>query len=90
MICENGAEALKAFENNAPIDLILLDIRLPDISGLEIAKKIREKNAGISIIAQTAHAMGDDRERCIRAGANDYISKPIDANNLLAMIRKHL
>jgi len=66
-----------------------MDIRLPDINGLEVTKKIREMNKEIPIIAQTAHAMGNDRKRCLEAGASEYISKPIDVDHLLYLINKY-
>ncbi len=90
VFAENGAEGLQAFEKKPSIDLILLDIRLPDINGIEIARRIREQNEKVPVIAQTAHAMGGDREKCIQAGATDYIAKPTDMEELLAMINKYI
>jgi PAS domain S-box-containing protein len=87
---ESGEEALKKVMESNHIDLILMDIRLPGASGIEITRKIREKDKEITVIAQTAHAMGDDREKCIQAGANDYIAKPIGVQNLLALLAQYL
>ena len=72
-----------------PVDLVLMDIMMPDMDGYETIKKIRQmKNFGeLPIIALTANAMKKDREKCIIAGASDYISKPIELNNLLSMMR---
>jgi PAS domain S-box-containing protein len=89
-LAETGKEAIKIYEENPSTDIILLDIRLPDILGLEVAKEIRKKNKSIPIIAQTAYAMGDDRESSLKAGCNNYISKPIDINLLLNMINDYL
>ena len=87
---QSGEEGYQAFRNNTDIDLILMDIRLPDISGMEIIKRIRETNNQVKIIAQTAHAMGDDRSLCLQAGADDYIAKPIKIDNLLKMMNQYL
>jgi len=89
-ISEKGGEGLKIFEQKSDIDLILIDIRLPDINGLELIRKIREQNSNVPIIAQTAYAMGEDRKTCLEAGANDYISKPIEINDLIAVVEKYL
>ena len=86
---EKGQEAIDFLKQENNIDLILMDIRLPDINGLEVTKKIREMNKEIPIIAQTAHAMGNDRKRCLEAGASEYISKPIDVDHLLYLINKY-
>lgn len=89
-IAETGNEAIKLWESREPYDLILLDIRLPDMLGLNVARKIRKENKNIPIIAQTAYAMGDDREASLKAGCNNYISKPIDINLLLSQINEYL
>lgn len=89
-LAKTGKEALKMFKANPDFDIILLDIRLPDILGLEVAKEIRKTNKTIPIIAQTAYAMGDDRESSLQAGCTNYISKPIDIKLLLIMINDYL
>jgi PAS domain S-box-containing protein len=86
---ETGQQALDIFKQEHKIDLILMDIRLPDINGLEVTKQIRKLNKKIPIIAQTAHAMGNDRKKCFDAGANEYISKPIDIDKLLFLIDRY-
>ncbi len=76
---QSGKEALKLFdENKDKLSLILLDLRLPDISGLEIIKTIRATGSEVPVIAQTAFAMSGDRQKAIDSGCNDYISKPLD------------
>ena len=87
---ETGKQGLKAVKDNASIDLILMDIRLPDIDGIEVTQKIREEIAHIPIIAQTAYAMGEDRDKCLRAGCNDYISKPIEFNKFINLIDRYI
>jgi PAS domain S-box-containing protein len=89
-ISESGQNALEQMNKTENFDLILMDIRLPDINGLEVTRKIRQSDKYIPIIAQTAHAMGEDRLKCIRAGADDYIAKPIDIHELLSIINKYI
>jgi CheY-like chemotaxis protein/two-component sensor histidine kinase len=86
---ENGRQALEAFGENPSIDLVLVDIRLPDINGVEITQRIKEKNPSIPIIAQTAYAMGEDRNKCLQAGCDDYISKPLDVNEFIEIIHRY-
>ena len=85
----NGKEALKILQNESDIDLILMDIMMPVMDGYETMKKIREQKqfSDLPIIAFTAKAMKDDREKCIAAGANDYIAKPLDVPKLLSLMR---
>lgn len=88
-IARNGREALTALENNLPPDLVLMDIMMPEMDGIEAMKAIRaqQKFAKLPIIALTAKAMRDDREKCLAAGANDYLAKPIDVDKLLSLAR---
>lgn len=85
---ENGKEALSILETQPEIDLILMDIMMPEMDGYEAMKRIRgqEKHAKTTIIALTAKAMKDDKQKCIDAGANDYITKPVDVNRLLSLM----
>jgi PAS domain S-box-containing protein len=90
----NGAEAVKALEN-IPYDLVLMDVQMPYMNGFEATGVIREEssavlNRGIPIIAMTAHAMQGDRERCLDAGMNDYISKPVDPRALAEALDRWL
>ena len=72
------------------IDLILLDIRLGDCNGFDLLPKIREINSQIPIIAQTANSLIDNYTKCMNAGFDDYMSKPIKSNELFAILEKHL
>jgi CheY-like chemotaxis protein len=90
VLAGTGTEALDIWKNETKPDVILLDIRLPDMLGLEVAKTIRKTNKSIPIIAQTAYAMGDDREASLKAGCNNYVSKPIDISLLMSMINDYL
>ena len=83
-----GEQALKLYIAESP-DIVLIDIGLPDINGLEIVKRIREKDLDVKIIAQTAYAMTDDKEKAFRAGCNDFITKPVEINLLLNKISKN-
>ncbi|BAX82692.1 hybrid sensor histidine kinase/response regulator [Labilibaculum antarcticum] len=86
---ENGKELLNLINSQTP-DLVLLDINMPIMNGFEAIDKIRETHPTIPVIAQTAYAMAEEREKCISIGCNDYISKPINAQLLLKKIRKYL
>jgi PAS domain S-box-containing protein len=85
-----GVEAVEACRNNLDIDLVLMDIRMPEMSGYEAVQKIREFNKEVIIIAQTAHGLAGDKEKAIRSGCNDYISKPINKDELLRLLQKNL
>ncbi|OQY45738.1 MAG: hypothetical protein B6242_09505 [Anaerolineaceae bacterium 4572_78] len=85
----NGKHALKQLEQESDIDIILMDVMMPVMDGYETIKQIRQQTRFkyIPIIALTAKAMKGDREKCIQAGANDYLSKPIDNERLFSMLR---
>lgn len=85
----SGTEAIEVCRNNADIDLILMDIQMPSMSGYEAIRQIRKFNKDVIIIVQTAYGLTGDREKALEAGSNDYISKPIDKNELLSMIEKY-
>ena len=86
---KTGTGAVEACLKNQDIDLILMDIQLPGMDGYEATKQIREFNARVVIIAQTAFALQGDKKKALDAGCNDYISKPITKDELLKMIRKY-
>jgi|GEM_PF-1710555 len=87
---KNGAEAVELVRSDNEISLVLMDIKMPEMSGEEATLKIRTFNPSIPIIAQTAFAMPGDRERFIAIGCNDYIPKPIDKNKLINLLHKYL
>ncbi|MEE4196916.1 MAG: response regulator [Bacteroidales bacterium] len=89
-IAKDGTTAIQLVKETPTLDLILMDIQLPGISGEEATKKIREFNRQIPIIAQTAHAMAKDKEKYLAAGCNDYLSKPILVTDLFEVLRKYL
>ena len=86
---ESGAEGIRILETAPAIDAALVDIMMPDMDGYETMSRIRANPAiaGIPLIAVTAKAMKGDRQKCLDAGASDYISKPVDTDILLALIR---
>ena len=84
-----GVQAIETCRRNPDIDLILMDIRMPEMDGLEATQRIRKFNKDVIIIAQTANAFTGDREKAIGAGCNDYIIKPIDNTLLMALILEH-
>ena len=88
---ENGADALEqiqfAYADGNPFDLVLMDMQMPLIDGYEATKQIRRDNLPCSIIAITAYAMAEDRDKCLRAGCDGYVSKPIDQGNLYNTIQ---
>jgi len=87
-VANNGIEAVDAVQN-IPYDLVLMDVNMPEMDGLEATAKIREMagaKARLPIIALTANAMKGDRERFLAAGMNDYVSKPLDRDKLMAVV----
>jgi signal transduction histidine kinase/DNA-binding response OmpR family regulator/CHASE3 domain sensor protein len=85
----DGKEALQKLEENPAIDIVLLDIMMPEMDGYETVKRIRNNSKwkNLPVIAVTAKAMMGDREKCINAGASDYITKPVDMDQLMSLLR---
>ncbi|OUL26126.1 HAMP domain-containing protein [Nostoc sp. 106C] len=86
---ENGREGIALLENTSDIDIVLMDVMMPEMDGYETTRLIRQNNQlrTLPIIALTAKAMQGDREKCIEAGASDYITKPVDTEQLLSLLR---
>lgn len=87
---KNGFEAIDICRCHPDIDLILMDIQMPEMDGYEATRQIRKINNDVIIIAQTAYTYSHDREMALESGCNDYISKPISQTELMAMIHKHI
>lgn len=86
---KNGLEALDLCDSNA-IDLVLMDLQMPDMNGYEATEILKRKKPGLPIIAQTAFAMSDDREKAMEAGCDDYLAKPIKSKDLLNAVAKFI
>jgi CheY-like chemotaxis protein len=89
LAAKNGKEALKLLASQPDIDLVLMDIMMPEMDGYETINKIRQQDQfrELPIIALTAKAMKGDKNKCIEAGANDYLAKPVDIEKLLSLMR---
>ena len=86
----DGPEAIEKFQSTPDIELVLMDIQLPSISGLEVTKEIRKTNQVIPIVATTANVFDEDRLACEEAGCNHFISKPINFSELLGLMKQYL
>ena len=88
-IARNGREALDVLARRDDIDLVLMDVMMPQMDGLAATAEIRRQPrwAKLPVIALTAKAMPEDRRKCLQAGANDYVSKPIDIDRLVSLCR---
>jgi two-component system sensor histidine kinase/response regulator len=92
-IANDGQEALDKLESAAdPYDLVLMDVQMPVLDGLETTRMMRRNPRwkGLPVVAMTAHAMTGDRERCLQAGMNGYISKPVQPAHLITTVEQHL
>jgi len=89
LFAENGREGIEMLETHDDIDMVLMDIMMPEMDGYEAMQQIRQhpKYEQLPIIALTAKAMKNDREKCIAAGASDYISKPVQLEQLFSLMR---
>jgi len=85
----DGLQALKCLNENDSIDLVLMDIMMPNMNGYDAIQEIRKNPnwAQLPIIAVTAKAMNGDREKCMEAGASDYLTKPINSDQLLSLMK---
>ncbi|MCC5661547.1 response regulator [Nostoc sp. XA010] len=89
LFAENGRDGIEKLQTNPEINIVLMDIMMPEMDGYETTRAIRQQQQfrSLPIIALTAKAMPGDREKCIEAGASDYITKPIDTEQLLSLLR---
>jgi CheY-like chemotaxis protein len=84
----NGREALRFFTNEH-FDIVIMDILLPDVSGLEITRIIKQQKPDIPVIAQTAYAMPGDNLQCLQAGCDEYITKPVNICELISLMNRY-
>jgi CheY-like chemotaxis protein len=85
---KDGNETIRIVEKNNNIDLVLMDIQLPEVNGFEALRSIRRKHPKIPVVAITAYAVSGDRERGLKAGFNEYLAKPVSRKTLLDAILK--
>ncbi|PWE00088.1 PAS domain S-box protein [Marinilabilia rubra] len=88
-IVNTGLDAVKAYRNNPDIDLIFMDMRMPDLDGYSATREIREFDQNVIIIAETAFGLSGDKEKAIAAGCNNYIAKPINPTKLVSLIKQY-
>ena len=86
----DGMQALKMIEENAEIDLVIMDIRLPKMDGIEATRKIKALNPELPVIIETAYAMDTVRDEALKSGCDEFITKPIRIETLLTILKKHL
>jgi len=88
----NGQDAIRLIQNTPELALVLMDIMMPEMDGYETIRRIRTEQAfkRLPIIALTAKAMKGDREKCLEAGASDYVAKPVNTEQLLSLVRMWL
>lgn len=89
IFAENGRDGIETLQQNPDVNVVLIDIMMPEMNGYETTQAIRKLNEfrSLPIIALTAKAMQGDREKCIEAGASDYITKPVDTEQLVSLLR---
>jgi two-component system cell cycle response regulator DivK len=87
---KNGIEAVDICDGNNAIDLVFMDLQMPEMNGYEATQILKRKFPSLPIIAQTAFAMSDDREKALDAGCDDYLAKPIKSKDLLSVVDKFL
>ena len=90
MWAKNGSIAVEMCSKHNNIDLVLMDIKMPEMSGLEAIIKIRNEQSSLPIIVQSAYSMPEDRNLSFEAGANEFISKPIGKDKLLGLIDRYI
>lgn len=90
IFAKDGKEAVEMCKNNPEIELVLMDMQMPVINGYDATRQIKKIRDTLPIIAQTAHALVDDKKKCLDAGCDDYIKKPIDFDSLIKKIKEYI
>lgn len=87
---KSGVEAVEICEREDSIDLVFMDLQMPEMNGYEATRILKEKFPNLPIVAQTAFAMSDDREKALDSGCDDYLAKPIKSKDLLSVVEKYV
>ncbi|MCF8359823.1 MAG: response regulator [Prolixibacteraceae bacterium] len=87
---KNGIEAVNYVKEHPQVDVILMDLQMPEMNGYDATREIKKLYPNITVVAQTAFAMSDDRSKAIEAGCDDYLAKPIRSKDLLETVNKYL
>jgi len=87
---KNGLEVLDICEKEEIMDLVLMDLQMPEMNGYEATQILKQRYPELPVVAQTAFAMSDDREKALDAGCDDYLAKPIKSKDLLSIAEKYL
>ena len=90
LYADNGLAALKIFKENTNIDLVLMDVKMPIISGYETTKRMKNVRTEVPVIAQTAYSLSGERRKSIEAGCDDYLSKPVSPDELIETVARYL
>ena len=87
---KNGEEAISLYKSNDSIDLIMMDLKMPVMNGIDATIEIKKIDNQIPVIAVTAYALAEDREKCMRSGFDEYVTKPVNREQLLSVTYKLL
>ncbi|PTN08958.1 response regulator [Mangrovibacterium marinum] len=87
---KNGREAVEMFRQHDDIDLVLMDLQMPEMNGYDATRLIKDINPNVPVIAQTAFAMAEDRSKALDAGCDEYLAKPIRSKDLLNLVERFM
>lgn len=87
---QSAQQGIAFLNTNPDVNIVLIDMMMPDMDGYEAIPRIKQKHPAMPVISVTAQAMVGDKEKCLAAGADDYISKPIDVDRLLSVLNKYI